>query len=265
LERFDLGYMDKISTGNSPLHRLDPGAKVIATFVFIITVVSFDRYEISALTPFFLYPLFMAAIGNVPFGYILRKLLAVSPFAVFIGIFNPIIDRNILFYVGSLGISGGWVSFVSIFMRFILTVSASLLLVAVTGFNSICMTLEKYGMPRVFIVQLLFMYRYMFVLADESQKMVRARSVRSFASRPPGLIMFVPLAGQLLLRTLDRAECVYRAMVCRGFNGQVYPAKRPVSGQSGWFFAAAWIIFFVIFRIYNIPFLAGSVVMGVFK
>lgn len=265
MNRFDLGYMDTLSSGDSPLHRLDAGAKVITTIAFIVAVVSFNRHEISALTPFFIYPLVLAAMGNVPAGYILKKLLAVSPFAILIGIFNPLIDRDILFHVGSLGVSGGWVSFVSILMRFALTVSAALLLVAVTGFNSVCASLEKFGVPRMFVVQLLFVYRYLFVLTEESQRMSRARSVRSFSSSHPGLKVFIPLVGQLLVRTLDRAERVYRAMTCRGFDGRIHPAKRAVSKRTGLYFAAAWIILFAIFRFYNIPLFVGLLVTGVLK
>ena len=265
MDRFDLGYMDTLSSGNSPLHRLDAGAKVIATFAFIIAVVSFDRYAVSALTPFFLYPVALCALGNVPLVFILRKVAAVLPFAVLIGIFNPFIDTGIMFQAGPLAVSGGWVSFISILMRFALTVSAALLLVAVTGFYSVCASLEKFGVPRVFVVQLLFVYRYLFVLADESQKMSRARLARSFTSSPPGLKVFAPLVGQLLLRTLDRAERVYRAMACRGFDGTIYPAKKVVSGYAGVIFAAGWIILFVVFRFYNIPLLAGSALTGVFR
>ena len=90
---YDIGYMDMLADGDSFLHRLNPGAKLITTMAFIITVVSFDKYSVSALTPFFIYPLVLIAAGGLPAGYLLKKILFVSPFAVFIGIFNPIIDR----------------------------------------------------------------------------------------------------------------------------------------------------------------------------
>ena len=118
----DISYLDSLSCQQSPIHRLDPRAKVIATAFFIVSVVSFDKYEITGLIPFFLYPIVLIAMGDLPLVYLLKKILIAAPFAVFIGMFNPIIDRAILINLGPVCISGGWVSFASIMLRFVLTV-----------------------------------------------------------------------------------------------------------------------------------------------
>ena len=172
---FDIGYMDTLSQGDTPLHRLDPRAKLITTLVFITVVLSFGKYEIAALIPFFIYPVALVAAGNLPAGHILKKILVVSPFAVLIGAFNPLMDRDILVHIGQMEISGGWVSFLSVLIRFFLTVGAALTLIALTGFTAVCMALEKLGVPQAFVVQLLLLYRYLFVLVDEAARMVRAR------------------------------------------------------------------------------------------
>ena len=134
----------------TPIHQLDPRAKLITSLVFITVVISFGKYEISALIPYFVYPVFLGAMGNVPPVYLLKKILLVSPFAVMIGIFNPLMDRDILVSLGGIGISGGWVSFASILIRFVLTVGAALILIAVTGFNAVCTALDKLGTPQGF-------------------------------------------------------------------------------------------------------------------
>ena len=151
--------MDIMASGDSLLHRLDPRAKLITTLLFIVAVVSFDRYTILAFIPFFIYPIVLISAGGLPAGYLLKKILWVSPFAVLVGIFNPVMDREIIYQIGSIGISGGWVSFFSILMRFLLTVSAALILIALTGFNAVCQALTRLGVPRPFVVQLLFIYR----------------------------------------------------------------------------------------------------------
>jgi len=56
------------------------------------------------------------------------------------------------------------VSFLSIMLRFTLTVASALLLVATTGFNGVCLALDTLGAPKAFVVQLFFLYRYLFVL-----------------------------------------------------------------------------------------------------
>ena len=81
-----MGYMDTLASRQTSIHMLDPRAKLLTTLVFIITVVSFGKYDISPLIPFFIYPVVLCTMGNVPPGYLLKKLALVSPFAIFIGI-----------------------------------------------------------------------------------------------------------------------------------------------------------------------------------
>jgi cobalt/nickel transport system permease protein len=258
----DLGYMDTLSGGDTPIHRLDPRAKLLTTFIFIIAVVSFDKYEISALVPFFVFPAAMISLGELPFYYLLRKILIVAPFAVMIGIFNPLIDRDILIKFGLLSISGGWISFFSIMMKFTLTAGSVLVLIACTGFNSVCMALEKMGAPRVFAVQLLFLYRYIFVLIDEASRMANARSLRSFDGKGKGVKVFGYFVGHLMLRTVDRAQRIHLAMLCRGFDGEIRINRRLDAGRKEVIYTIAWSAFFVAARIYNIPLVVGSLISG---
>jgi cobalt/nickel transport system permease protein len=261
---FDLGRMDTLAAGDSALHRLDPRAKLIVTLIFIVTVVSFSRYSFSALIPFFVYPLAQIAAGGLPAGYLLRKVLIVSPFAIFIGIFNPLLDREVLLQLGGWGISGGWISYLSILLRFVLTVTAALTLVALTGFNTVCLALERMAVPRPFVVQLLFLYRYIFVLTDEAARLTRARSLRVFESKGLGFAPFVSMLGQLLLRTLDRAQRVHLAMRCRGFEGHI-PILRPMCfGLREVRHVVGWIAVFAVFRFFNLPVIFGRFVTGLF-
>ncbi|RPJ13115.1 MAG: cobalt ECF transporter T component CbiQ [Desulfobacteraceae bacterium] len=254
----DLGYMDTLAGMDTPVHRLDPRAKLLTTLIFIITVISFGKYEMSALIPFFLYPAVMISLGNLPFYYLLRKLLIVAPFALMIGIFNPLIDREILMHIGPLYMSGGWISFCSIMLKFTLTVGSVLILIASTGFNAVCMALEKMGVPRIFAVQLLFLYRYIFVLIDEASRMANARSLRSFDGKGKGVKVFGYLLGHLLLRTVDRAQRIHLAMLCRGFDGEIKLNRRLEAGIREVTFTIAWSAFFIAMRFYNIPLIAGS-------
>lgn len=261
---FDIGYMDTLASGSSPLHLLDPRAKLITTLLFIITVVSFGKYTVLEFIPFFVYPMYLISAGGLPVGFLLKKVLLISPFAILIGVFNPIIDREIISHIGTIGISAGWVSFFSILIRFILTVTAALTLIALTGFNSVCEALLKLRVPKPFVVQLLFFYRYLFVLTDEAQRMERARSLRSFHSGAMNYKTFISIVGHLLLRTLDRAERIYRSMCCRGFDGHFRMAKSIKSGWKEFAFVVTWLILFIIFRIFNIPMKLGEFVTRCF-
>lgn len=259
----DFRQLDLLALRQTAIHRLDPRAKVLTTLCFIVCVVSFDKYEVSAMLPFLAYPVALVAAGNLPPGYILRKVLIVIPFALMIGLFNPIFDRQVIMQVGSIDIWGGWVSCSSILLRAILTASAAIVLVATTGFPAICEALKKLGMPQLFAMQLLFLYRYIFVLTDEGVRVARARQLRSFGRRGLGISQFGSLAGHLLLRTWERAERVHMAMLARGFSGEVHATRRQIHfGSKDLLFICGWIAIFILLRIHNAPQLLGNLIMG---
>lgn len=256
----DIGYMDTLSHQDTAIHRLDPRAKLITTMMFVIMVVSFGKYELSAMFPFFLYPIFLCSIGNIPLIYILKKILLVSPFAIMIGIFNPLMDSQVHYLIGDVRITGGWVSFVSILLRFVLTVGAALSLITVTGFNSVCMGMERLGIPCVFTTQLMILHRYLFVLIAEAARMARAYNLRKPDQNGLGIKVFGSLLGQLLLRTLDRAQRIHLAMRCRGFEGQIKTIKRLRFGIQEVGFIIIWSTLFIIMRCFNISQELGSLV-----
>ena len=262
---FELASLDTLATRDSFMHRLDPRAKVVTTLVFILCVVSLGKYQLAALLPFFLFPVVVLSVGHIPLGFLLKKLLLIAPFAILIGIFNPIFDRQILLQVGPLGVSGGWVSCVSILLRFALTISAALLLIATTSFNGVCLALEKLGVPRVFTLQLLFLHRYLFVLVDEGRRLVSARALRSFNGKGMELAIFGQLVGQLLLRTLDRAQRIHQAMCCRGFDGEIRLLRRYRFGRAELLFMLGWCGAFLLLRSYNLPRLLGSYFLELFR
>jgi cobalt/nickel transport system permease protein len=260
---YDLGRLDLLAEKDTFIHRLDPRAKVITTLVFVVYVVSFDKYEMARLLPFFLFPAFLIGMANLPFPYLLRKLILVSPFVLFIGIFNPFFDREILLQLGTLKITGGWISLFSILLRFILTVSAALLLIATTGFPAICMAMEKLGAPRIFAVQLLLLYRYIFVLIEEAIRMFRAYTLRSFSVKKIRYHVFRQMLGNLLLRTIDRAQRIHLAMLARAFTGEIRILRQDKFSPVEIFYLVALVLFFTFFRFVDITVLLGNFLLEI--
>ena len=259
----DFRRLDRLAAGETALHRLDARAKVLVTIGFILSVVSFDRYALTALLPFFLYPVVILALGNLPAGYFARKVALILPFALAIGMLNPLFDREVMVRLGPFGITGGWVSCASIVVRAVLTVSAALLLVGVTGFPEICRGLERLGVPQAFTVQLLFLYRYIFVLTEEGARSSRARELRSFGGKGQGLKSYGSLVGNLLLRTWMRADRIHMAMRARGFTGEFHARRPSRFGRMELLFLLGWSALFVVLRLRNVPHLLGSFVTGV--
>jgi cobalt/nickel transport system permease protein len=259
---YQLGRIDELASLDTPVHRVDPRAKVVTTLVFIVCVVSFGRYELLPLLPFAIYPIALASEGSVPLRYIGTRLLIAAPFAVMIGAFNPLLDRTVVAQVGSVEVVAGWLSFASIILRFTLTVAAALVLVCTTGMNDVCMALERLGVPDVIATQLLLLYRYIFVLAERTLAMSRARSLRSFERRGMGLRVYGQILGHLLLRTYARAQSIYNAMLCRGFDGHVRTMRVLRFAGRDWAFLLGWSALFIAFRAFNIPLLVGQLVTG---
>jgi cobalt/nickel transport system permease protein len=254
--------MDELGRLDSPVHRLDARVKALTTAAFLVAVMSFPRYEVSALLPFAIYPVTLMGVGGIPPRCIVKKLLAAAPFALAVGIFNPLLDRHAVATLGAHTLSGGWMSLASIAVRYLLTVSAALLLVACTGIHRLCAGLERLGAPQVFTIQLEMLYRYLFVIVGEGVRTARAAELRSAGRGALRLRTYAAVVGNLLLRSMDRAQRVYQAMQARGFDGRVR-VMRPTALRAGDFaFLAGWLVFFAIARSVNIARELGVWVTG---
>lgn len=217
----ELDAMERTAYRQSPLHCLDARAKLIVTTVFLVTMLSVPLPRLSEILLYFIFPLVTAARGGLNYPQIFRRSLIVLPLVAFIGIFNLFYDREPVFRIGTMIVTGGWISFLSIILRGLLSVQALLILIYSTGYYRLCRNMQRLGVPSVFTTQLLFVYRYTYVLVDESLAMSRARDARSFGRKSYPLKVWSTLIGQLLIRTFERAELISRAMLARGFTGAI--------------------------------------------
>ena len=257
----DLRSLDALAARDTALTRLDPRAKVVTTLAFIVVVVSFDRYAVAALLPLAAYPVLLAVLGDVPAAPLARKLLLAAPFAVLVGMFNPLLDRAPMLVFGEATVAAGWVSFASILLRFALTVGAALVLVAGTGMHTLCVALARLGVPQVLTAQLLFLFRYAFVLGGEAARMATARELRS-GGRPLALAAYGPLAGHLLLRAFERAQRIHLAMVARGFDGELRSLRTLHWSPRDTVFVLGWCLFFLLVRLADLPQAIGRLLLG---
>lgn len=259
---FDFRQLELLAAGATTLHRLDPRAKLLVTLSFILAVVSCNRYALTALLPFFVYPLVVIIRADLPLLPILKKIALVIPFVLFIGSANAFFDQTPLYSLGGYTVSGGWVSLGSLLLRAMLTVSAALLLIATTGFTEICGALEQLGMPQPLVTQLFFMYRYLFVLAEDAIMTGRARELRSFGKKGMGWRPFSSLVAHLLLRSWERAERIHMTMLARGGGDwHFHHTRQHHFGRRELFFIAGWGALFVMLRLVNVPFLFGDLLI----
>lgn len=261
--KLNLRFLDELAAKNTGIHRLHPLIKLLTTLAFIITVVSFPKYEMAALIPLIFYPLAVITLADLPGGYLMRQIIPALPLVFFIGIFNPWFDTAPWLIAGGCSISWGWVSFISILIKFSLTVLVSFLLVATSGMNEIGAALEQCKIPRIFVTQLLLIFRYLSVLMEEAGNIIQAYSLRSGSGRGVAVSAWGSMVGQLLLRTMERAGRIYHAMLCRGFTGQLKYLRTYRMGLKDLSYLGGWVAFFSAVRLVNIPEWLGSLIMGV--
>jgi cobalt/nickel transport system permease protein len=253
----NLGQLDHLAEQDSPIHRLDPRMKIAVTMLYLLAIASLPRTAVSSLVPFAVYPYLLAILGRVPARLILRRILWTLPFALTLGAFNPVIDRTPAIVLGPVVLSTGWLSFISLLMRFILAVSTATVLAATTGMARICDGLEGLGVTKVFATQVAFLYRYAFLLAEEALRLRRARDLRangkSFRPKEAGTLL-----GHLLLRAWSRAHRVHAAMLARGFEGHFKSGPRPALNMVDIAFASTWIAVFALLRFVHVSLWIGG-------
>ena len=219
--------LEQLSAQDTVVHRLHPLGKIFCSFVFIITVISFDRFDFSRLIPFVFFPAILIPLSQTPFKIVFKRLLIVLPFCLFIGISNILIERDIAFTFGNISVSYGVLSFFSIIFRACLCITAVIILIASTSFFNLTSQLRKLHIPEIFIIMFEMTYRYIGVLFNETASLQTAYNLRSAGKKGIVIRHAGAFIGSLLLRSFDRADHIYSAMQCRGYSlGKENPPKR---------------------------------------
>jgi cobalt/nickel transport system permease protein len=226
--------LEDITNKNTIIHRAAPSVKLIITVLFILSVVSFSPSEIGGLLIFACVPAFLIIIAEVPFRPLAMRCLIALPFAFFAGLSNLIISRDIIFFIGQFGVTEGMISFLSLMLKTILTVMSVLLLMATTSMNDLIYALINLHIPSVLTIQIMMTYRYLSLLLEEASLMYHAYLLRAPKAKGIKMSDMGSFLGQLILRSFDRAERIYHAMQCRGFEGKIIFTKGERIRISGW-------------------------------
>jgi cobalt/nickel transport system permease protein len=225
---------DRYHETSSFIHRLDPRVKVVVTVAFILSNALLPDGAWMAFGLSWLFLLSVNALSKLGIAFTLRRSLIALPFALIaITVLfsipgNPLTTFHFLFWDLTIT-DAGLLRFVSILIRSWLSVQMAILLVAVTRFPDIVHALEHLRVPSILATIIAFLYRYLFVLADEVFRLLRAREARSAAapgSRSGGSVAWRArvtgnMAGQLFLRSYERSDRVYNAMLARGYTGHL--------------------------------------------
>lgn len=244
---FNLRQMDDFAHKNTLIHRINPLAKIMITMLYLLMVVSYGKYDNAGLIGFALYPLVIVAMADLPVKVLLKRLLILEPIVIGIGLFSPIFDQNQLI-LGSIELSAGWVTFLSILLKGSFTISAGILLIATTGMDRVAEGLRILKVPRIMVLQILLTYRYILVLIEEISRMSRAYFLRAPTDKGIQRKVWGSFAGQLLLRTYDRAQRIYVSMTLRGFRGEYHSSAPVRMKRADWIYVVGWALVFSLCR-----------------
>lgn len=169
-----------------------------------------------------IYPIALFILGDISFPDALKRLRIVLPLVCFVGLFNPFFDRQPVLQWGSFVITAGMISMITLMLKGIYSVLAAYLLIASTSIEKICYALRMVHVPAALVTQILLTYRYVTVLLEEAGRIIQAYSLRAPRQKGVQFKVWGSLAGQLLLRSMDRANDVYESMTLRGYTGEFY-------------------------------------------
>jgi len=204
---------------SSPLHALDPRCKLLATLVLLVALGS-----VPALAPIeaAAYAGFLAAavrLARLPAAGVAVRAAAVLPFSAFVALFS--------FLDGQTGRAA------SLLLKSYFSAAGALVLVGTTPLPELLHGLERLGTPRMFVLVVQFLYRYLFVISEQGQHMRQAAAGRGGFALAPRRVRLRAAAGAvavLFARSYRRAEAIHRAMLARGFQGRLAPAAPLVFG-----------------------------------
>jgi len=252
-------FLDQYSDRDSFIHRLDPRTKFIITLVFILAVISTPptRWQVFALYLFLMATLIF--VSRVPILYVLKRSLVIMPFVLMVAIFIPFFKEgevvgsyNIWLWQVSVTYTGLQVLW-NILAKAWLSILSLILLTSTTKMTNLLNGLEQLGMPKVMVMILSFMYRYIFVVVDEVMRMKQARDSRSFGgSRLWQLRTIGNMVGTLFIRSYERGERVYAAMLARGFDGQTRTLDRLNFRQADAYFGISFSLILILTSVVNL-------------
>ena len=244
----EIHNIDDIACRDQWVNRIHPLVKLFLTAFYIVLVVSFSKYNLIGLLGMVIYLVAGFIISELSFWDSIRRLKIVLPLVCIVGLFNPVFDREPLFNIGGFIFTTGMLSMITLMLKGIFCVMASYLLIATTTIEKLCYALRLLHIPTVIVTQVMLMYRYISLLLEEAGRITQAYSLRAPKQKGIHFKVWGSLAGQLLLRSMDRSEAVYESMCMRGYKGEFYYSEEQHVKAADIIWLVFWVMLLSAFR-----------------
>ncbi len=240
---------EPFSVGNSFLHRTDPRFRLVSALLYSIVVAVL--YGFFSLIASAVFSLALVRAAGLDGKTVLKRLALVNGFVLLFLLILPLTaGGDIFFSIGFLHIyQPGVVLALQIALKSNAIIMAFIALVSTMNFSTLGHALNSLGLPHKFVFLFILTYRYIFVIEQEYKKIWRSIKIRGFSPKTTlhCYKTYAYMIGMIFVKASARAERVYRAMRCRGFNGSFYTlAEFPSSGKN-WLF-----LFFMLFSTFLI-------------
>jgi cobalt/nickel transport system permease protein len=253
--------VDQYHFKKSWIHELDPRVKVLITVLFILSNAILPDGSWPAFALSWLLLLVVNDQSSLGLGFSLKRSVVALPFALVAisALFSPHGSPLAVWDLGFITLVPtdlGLIRFLSIMVRSWLSVQAAIMLVATTQFPDLLHALEHLRLPRTLTTIIAFLFRYLFVLTNEVFRILRAREARS-AGLPGvkggGTISWRlkttgSMAGQLFLRSYERSDRIFQAMISRGYTGHIRTLNPHQMERLDWLILFAAIFLLVIIQ-----------------
>lgn len=229
---------EPFTVGNSIIHQIDPRFRVAAAIIFSCPVAL--CYDFKSLIAALSISLISVVLCGVGFLNVMKRLAIVNIFILLFWIILPLTFKGNRFF--SLGPLTLYLSGIFFAAKITLKSNAIILVlisfIATMPFATLGHSLRRMKIPEKLVFLLMITYRYIFVIQQEYQKIIRSIKIRGF--KPKTTIhtykTFAYVIGMLLIRASNRADRVYNAMRCRGFKGKYYSLTDFHADLKSWVF-----------------------------
>ncbi len=199
-------FIDRYSRIASPVHQLSTTFKILTAFILIFCTILLPIHSYEYFIIIIIFLISVSIISKIPAKYLLHRLIILEPFVFGVSILSLFQPK-------------GEIVFLTILVKSSICLYTIILLTNTTPFSKIINWLKVIHTPSLFVTILALMYRYIFVLIDDAERMERARTSRSFSTNKRQVWKIrAMMIGQVFIRSIERADRIYAAMRARGWK-----------------------------------------------
>lgn len=244
----ELHRQDEMVSRDIWINKIHPVAKLCVTFGYLVSVMSYGWDNILPLVSMCLYLIINLILGDISFINILKRLWFIFVAITLFALLNPVFDRNVYAVINGYNITNGMISAIALTLKGYFSVIAVSILGETTSMNDICYALQKLHIPKIIVTMISLINRYIMMLLQETNRTLNAYSIRSPYEKGVNKKAWGSLLGNMILRSIDRAERVYDSMVLRGFNGSFYYSRNNENNALSVVYAVLFLLSFIVLK-----------------